>query len=126
MIISFERILKFKAVLFVCKLMVFTLFGCLITANISACFNAYMKLLTYSENPSSTPLQGACSGFQVVPKAVCDQIVSKAGYNMYIGENRPITAKESQKRNSEIFLELVSGLKELFAHRESTNRPSIK
>jgi hypothetical protein len=77
MIISFEKILKFKAVPFVCTLMVFTIFGCLI----SACFNASMKLLTYSKNPSSNPLQGACSGFQVVQKAACDPIVSKGGFD---------------------------------------------
>ncbi len=106
--------------------MVFTIFDCLITEKISACFNASMKLLTYSENPSSNLLQGACSGFQVVQKDACDPIVSKAGYDMYIGENRPMTAKESHNRNSEQFLEIVSGLKELFAHTESTIKPAIE
>ncbi len=71
-------------------------------------------------------LRGACSGFQVVQKAACDPIVSKAGYDRYIGENRPMTAMESHNRNSEKCLDLVSGLKELFAHTESTNKPAIE
>jgi hypothetical protein len=44
------------------------------------------------------------------------KIVPLAGYDMYTGENRPMTAKESRNRNSdaafEQSLELVSVFKE--------------
>jgi hypothetical protein len=126
MIISFERILKFKAVLFVCTLMVFTIFGCLITENISACFNASMKLLTYSENPLVPLFRELVPVFRLFRKPPVIQLFRKPAMHRYIGENPPMTAKESQNRNSEQFLELVSGLNGLFAHTESTNRPSIE
>jgi hypothetical protein len=125
MIISFERILKFKAVLFVCTLTVFTIFGCLITENISSCFNASMKLLTYSENPLVTFFRELVPVFRLFRKPPVIQLFRKPDMT-YIGENRPMTAKESHNINSEKCLDLVSGLKELFAHTESTNKPAIE
>jgi hypothetical protein len=42
----------------------FTIFGCLFVEKIKFLL-AYMKALSYAENPSSNPLQENCSGFEV-------------------------------------------------------------
>ncbi len=77
---------------------------------------------TNSENPSSNPVHETCSSFRkppvnlkAVPKAACGSKISlkaacgskialKICYDIFTGENRPITTKESRDRNSEVAL----------------------
>jgi hypothetical protein len=81
---------------------------------------ASMKSLTNCEkDPSSNPLQGACSGS---PIAACDtkkffrkphvirNIVLKAGHEctfLYIGESRTMRAKKSLNRNLQLLKEFL-------------------
>ncbi len=63
-----------------------------------------MTSLTNSENPSWNPLQGDCSGFQVAAKKlfqkspVIQETFSKAGQDMYTGENKQMIAKEEKTK----------------------------
>jgi len=58
-----------------------------------------LSSLSSSENLSSTPLQGAESGFQIDGCYSHLKIVLKASYDKYTGKNRPKTAKVSRNRN---------------------------
>ncbi len=56
-----------------------------------------MKSLTNCENPSSSPLQGACSG---LPKAACDpENYSESRHECTLEKNQPLRAKGSRNRN---------------------------
>ncbi len=77
---------------------------------------ASMKSLIYRENPSSNPLQEACSGFR---SAACDsKSCSESRPCMNTREIHPVRMKESRNRNRNLMrlteqsLELVSVFKE--------------
>jgi hypothetical protein len=57
-----------------------------------------MKLLTYSENDFSNPLQrpyGTILTLKLPP--VILKIVPEAGFGVYTGENRPVAVKQRRK-----------------------------
>ena len=96
----FLRVPKIKLVLLAQVLMVFTIFGSLIWRKKKKFQLASIKSLTNSINPSTNPVQEACSGFQVpmmlkgVPKAICySKNYSQSWLCMYSGENWPVPAK---------------------------------
>jgi hypothetical protein len=75
--------------------MILTIFGCLFVGKIVNKVLACFYEIT-SENPSSNPLQEACTCFL---KAACDSencFESLLWHVQYTGENQAITAKESR------------------------------
>jgi hypothetical protein len=85
--------------------MVFTIFGGLFVKKSKIYFLlAAMKSLTKCEKPSSNSLRRACSSFAVAAwdAKSCSKslkIVPKGGRELYTGENRPMSAKETRNKN---------------------------